>query len=345
MHKSILKSLTFIAIASIILTGCGRKDDSNLPPSLAQIQREQGVPVRITTAQIQPITEIRKYSGGIQGADMTMIKAPVSERIVKLPIRVGSFVRKDQVVVELETDGNSPNYQNAKQGLELLEKTYERMLAVYEKGGITKQQLDEVEMQLKTTRTNFEKLTKATSLTSTETGVVTDIFFKLGNTVEAGSYIASISKIDKLLLMLNITSEEIHRFKKGMDSYIKVGNETIYGKVTEVPLAANPMTRFFPVEVTFQNKDRLLLPNMFVDAYVNLRTDTTLCVPNHALLYEHGRHVVYKVKDNIAEKVVVKTGITSTNITQITEGLDPEDTIVLEGFNNLQSGAKIKVIP
>ena len=176
MHKSILKSLTFIAIASIIQTGCGRKDDSNLPPSLAQIQREQGVPVRITTAQIQPITEIRKYSGGIQGADMTMIKAPVSERIVKLPIRVGSFVRKDQVVVELETDGNSPNYQNAKQGLELLEKTYERMLAVYEKGGITKQQLDEVEMQLKTTRTNFEKLTKATSLTSTETGVVTDLY-------------------------------------------------------------------------------------------------------------------------------------------------------------------------
>lgn len=343
--KNKLLTLTVLAFSSLVLISCGGKTQGELPPSLAKIHAEQGVPVRVASAQIQPITELRKYSGGVQGADMTMIKAPVSERIVKMPIRIGSMVRKDQVVVELETDGNSPNYQNAKQGLEMLEKTYERMLAVYEKGGITKQQLDEVEVQLNTTRTNFEKLSKATSLTSTETGVVTDIFFKVGNTVEAGSYIASISKLDKLILTLNITSQEIHRFKRGMDVHIPLGEKTVYGKVTEVPLAANPMTRFFPVEVTFHNKDRLLLPNMFVDAYVNLRTDTTLCVPNHAILYEHGRHVMYKVKGDVAEKVVVKTGITSNQITQITDGIDPEDTIVVEGFNNLQTGAKIKVIP
>lgn len=337
-------ALLITGITASMLNGCKQEETKELPKDIAQIQAENGIPVRTVAINIAPITEIRQYSGSVEGKDMTMVKATVGEKVEKFYVKIGSYVQRDQVVAQLKTDGNSAQYRNMKESLAMLEKTYARMKAVFEKGGITQQQLDEVESQLKIQRTNWEVLQKETTLTSTETGVVTDLFVEEGATVEANTNLMSISKINRLVVTLPITSHEIHQFKKGLKAFIELGDQRIEGEVTEVPLAANPTTRFFPVEVEIRNDDRKLLPNMYVETSVRLRTDTTAVIPNAALTYKDGQYSVFKVEKDKAHQIPVTLGIRADEFSQVLEGLQPQDQVIIAGQSRLRDGDKIKVI-
>ena len=112
-----------------------------------------------------------------------------------------------------------------------------------------------------------------------------------------------------------------------------------------IPLAADPMTRFFPVEVTFDNKKKKLLPGMYVTAELDAREVSGIVIPNEAIVYRNGVNAVWTVdNEGKARRKIVKLGVQTKDDIQITEGLEDNETVMVEGQNRMNDGDKVLIV-
>ena len=132
--KTITKSIITISALSLLLAGCGdaKKDakSENKVSTIEEIQKVNGKPARVVKAATVKLTDVRAFSGTIEGSQQTKATAKLSDPIAKINVRVGSKVKKDQVLAEFVFTGDNSGYQQAKAALELTEKTLARMKEV-----------------------------------------------------------------------------------------------------------------------------------------------------------------------------------------------------------------------
>lgn len=349
MNKT-LKTLLTLATASMLLVACNQKDEAkNNEPKKAstieEIQKEKGKPARVVKASKAKLTDVRKYSGTIEGMNQNSAICKMGDPIAKINVQVGSSVQKDQVLAEYLYTGDNTQYQQAQEQIAVLEKATERMREVYQKGGISQQDMDAQEMQLKVAKMNLEAARRATLILAPEAGVVTELKYQVGQTPGVGAKFATIAKLNKVILKLNITSQDIGYFKKGAAATVTIAGEKIKGNVSLIPLAANPATRFFPVEVTFNNKGKKLLPGMYVTAELDARQVNGVAVPTEAVVYRNGSNAVWIVdEEGKASRKLVKLGIQTKDFIQIAEGLEGNESVIVEGMSRMNDGDKVLVV-
>ena len=349
MNKTVKTFLT-LATASMLLVACNQKDEAkNNEPKKAttieEIQKEKGKPARVVKASKAKLTDVRRYSGSIEGMQQNKAICKMGDPLAKINVQVGSTVQKDQVLAEYLFTGDNTQYQQAQEQVKLLEAATQRMREVFEKGGISQQEMDTQEMQLKVAKMNLETARRATLILAPEAGVVTELKFQVGQTPGVGGVLATIAKLNKVILKLNVTSQDIGYFKKGAAATVTVAGEKVKGKVSLIPLAADPNTRFFPVEVTFDNPKKKLLPGMYVTAELDAQQVEGIVVPTEAIVYRNGLNAVWTVDENgKALRKIVKIGVQTKDDIQVIEGLEGGETIIVEGQSKMNDGDKVLVV-
>ncbi len=348
MNKTV-KTLLTLATASMLLVACNQKDEKNNEPKKAstieEIQKEKGKPARVVKAGTSKLTDMRKFSGTIEGINQNSAICKMGDPIAKINVQVGSTVQKDQVIAEYLFTGDNTKYQEAQEQTAVLEKAVERMRELHAKGGISQQDMDSKEMELKVAKMGLETARRATLILAPEAGVITEIKFKVGQTPGQGTAFATIAKLNQVILKLNVTSRDIGYFKKGASASVTVAGETLKGKVSLIPLAADPSTHFFPVEITFDNKAKKLLPGMYVTAEIEARQVEGIVVPTEAIVYRNGLNAIWTVdSEGKALRKIVKIGVQTKDDVQIVEGLEGNETIIVEGQSKMNDGDKVLVV-
>lgn len=347
MNK-LTKYIITVSAISLLLVGCDlkKKDDAEKKvATIEEIQKEKGKPARVVKSATAKLTDVRKFSGTIEGIQQTKAISKMGDPLATINVQIGSTVKKDQVLAEYIFTGDNTSYQQAQEQVALLEKSTERMREVFSKGGLSQQDLDQAEMQLKIAKMNLETARRATKILAPAAGVVTELNFQVGQVPGVGGALCTIAKLDKVILKLNITSKDIGFFKKGTTATVNLNGKTLKGKVTLVPLAANPTTRFFPVEVTFDNSKKDLLPGMFVTAEVDARQVEGVIVPSDAVVYRNGMNMVWTVTDDgKAKRKVVQVGVQTKEDVQILEGLEAGETVMVDGMGRMNDGDKVLIV-
>jgi multidrug efflux system membrane fusion protein len=132
---------------------------------------------------------------------------------------------------------------------------------------------------------------------------------------------------------------------------------TVYNRIDATPIATGALesvdneidttTGTVKLRATFANADEALFPNQFVNARLLVRTLSGVTVAPVAAI-QHGApgSFVYRVKpDETVGVQAVKTGITDGDRVQILSGLEPGDTVVVDGADRLRDGAKVRITP
>ena len=347
MNKTV-KTLLTLATASMLLVACNPKEDkaqTKKATTIEEIQKEKGKPARVVKAATAKITDLRKFSGSIEGMQQNKIICKMGDPLAKINIQVGSSVKKDQVVAEYLFTGDNTQYQQLQEQVAVQEKALARIRELHEKGGISQQDIEQAEALLKINKMNLETARRASLILAPEAGVVTELKFQVGQTPGQGGVLATIAKLDKVILKLNVTSQDIGYFKKGAAATVTVAGEKVKGKVSLIPLAADPQTRFFPVEVTFDNKKKQLLPGMYVTAELDAREVNGIVIPNEAIVYRNGVNAVWTVdNEGKARRKIVKLGVQTKHDIQIAEGLEENETVIVEGQSRMNDGDKVLVV-
>ncbi|MBR7070540.1 MAG: MdtA/MuxA family multidrug efflux RND transporter periplasmic adaptor subunit [Oxalobacter sp.] len=108
----------------------------------------------------------------------------------------------------------------------------------------------------------------------------------------------------------------------------------------------NTETGTIGIKAKFENTDRKLYPNQFVNVHMHLgAVQNAVLVPTAAVQLGKQGHTVYKVNgDGKVSLVKVRIGAVSGENTIIESGLEAGDTVVTDGVDKLRDGSQVKVV-
>jgi multidrug efflux system membrane fusion protein len=115
------------------------------------------------------------------------------------------------------------------------------------------------------------------------------------------------------------------------------------GSLQSIDNQIDPTTGTVKLKAVFANADSALFPNQFVNARISVDTlrNVTL-VPNAAIQRSPQSTFVYTLNpDNTVAAKNVEVQLTQGDQTAIARGLDPGETVVIDGVDKLQPGTKV----
>jgi multidrug efflux system membrane fusion protein len=117
------------------------------------------------------------------------------------------------------------------------------------------------------------------------------------------------------------------------------------GLLTFIDNGVDPQTATIKLKATFQNKDRRLWPGEFVNVVLNLSTlNNAITVPTKAVQSgQQGEYVYVVSKDGTATPHQVTTVGTYQNLTIVRSGLNPGDTVIVDGQLRVAPNGKVVV--
>ncbi len=343
MIKIFIEYLSITVIVMLFMQGCGKKSQQK------NTAVEEAVPVEVTQVEKQTISENKTYSGTLEGVEQASVVSKIAERVIDIKAQVNSYVKKGQVLIQLDRSGATSNFLQAQANYENTKKNYERMKALYEDGAISQQQLDQAETAYEVAKANFDAAKSTVDLESPINGIVTDLNANTGDWVTPGMQLATVANIRQMILKFFVTEGEVAKIN--LNDSVKIYSEfnkvrAVTGKISEISKSASSEARSFQVKAKFNNtKDNWYKPGMFVNVDITLASQqNVLVVPTQAVIFENNKNTVYKIVDKKALLVDVKTGLTNENITEIIKGLKEGDTVVTAGMNNLSDSTTVSII-
>ncbi|SFI55667.1 efflux RND transporter periplasmic adaptor subunit [Planctomicrobium piriforme] len=175
-----------------------------------------------------------------------------------------------------------------------------------------------------------------------------------GNIVQANSPLglAVITQLEPISLVFTIPQDDIPRVQKRIAEKGELTVEAFdrdfrtrlaVGKLTAIDNQVDATTGTLRLKATFDNKDHALFPNQFVNARLEVETlPNALLIPSAALQRGPESTYVYVVKsDDTVELRTVQLGPSEGAETAILHGLAAGETIVTNGLDKLQPGAKV----
>jgi len=330
-----------IALCSMMIMACGqKKSDTAQTPAVDPNAKPK---VKLAKVVEEPVDQLLVYSATIVGEVKNNIAPSAPGRISKIKVEVGDNVKKGQILVEMDETTLSQQEMQLKN----LETEFNRIDQLYQVGGVSKSEWDNVKLQLEVARKSFQTLKENTRLESPIEGVVTARNYDNGD-LYSGQAILVVQKIAPVKLTINVSEQYYSKVKKGdavsieLDAY---PGETFKGKVSLIYPTVDAMTHTFPVELNVANEDLKLRPGMFARATLNLGTLNHVVVPDLAIDKRAGSgdRFVYVYKDGKVRYSKVELGQRLGDRYELLSGVENGAEIVIAGLSKLADGKEVEV--
>lgn len=334
-----MKRLIYLAVLTpMLFVGCSKKQDANKKAA------EETINVKTEMATTQEIDRIYEFSSTVDAEVKNYITSAGGTRIEKIMVEVGDRVRKGQQLVKME----STNLATTMAQLENLKVELDRMKALYQSGGVSKQQLDQIQVQYDVAKKSADNLKTNIYLTSPIDGVVTMRNFDNGD-VAASQPILQVMKINPVKVKINVAESFYTKVKVGMQVKLRTetfGDEEFVGRISLIYPTIDPATRTFTCEVKVNNANSRLKPGMFGRVELNLGRENAILVSDKAVVKQSGSNdrFVFVEKNGVAEYRKVTLGRRLDDKFEIVSGINEGDNVIITGQSKLLDGSKVKVL-
>jgi len=334
-----MKKLIYLAVLTpLMIIGCSKKEEAK------KETKSDVTNVKVEKASTQEIDRIYEFSSTVDAEVKNYISSAGGTRIEKIMVEVGDRVRKGQQLVKME----STTLATSMAQLENLKTELNRMQALYNSGGASKQQLDQMQVQYNVAKKNVDNLKENIYLTSPIEGVVTQRNFDNGD-VAGSQPILQVMKINPVKLKINVSETFYTKVKVGMVVKLKTeifGEEEFTGKISLIYPTIDASTRTFTCEVKINNAGSKLKPGMFGRVELNLGRADAILVSDKAVLKQSGSNdrYVYTEKSGTVEYRKVEIGRRFDDKYEIISGVSAGENVVITGQSKLLDGSKVNVI-
>ena len=161
--------------------------------------------------------------------------------------------------------------------------------------------------------------------------------------------LVTVMQMNPVKVNIHVSERYYPIFKPGKkalvvsDLYLQ---QVFEGVVEKVYPTIDRATGTFQVEIKVQNVQELLRPGMFVRTAVNIGQNPAILVPTTAVLRQSGTNERFVfVEDNgVAIRKTVEPGRIRGDQTEVLQGLQKGDNLVISGQHNLLNQMKVKVV-
>ncbi|OXM86781.1 efflux RND transporter periplasmic adaptor subunit [Paenibacillus rigui] len=260
-----------------------------------------------------------------------------------------------------------------------LEKTYNNTRNDYDAGLATKNQLDKIETQLKTSRLDLDTAQKQlANLDATDplaslriqleaadvslqdinktisdfevkapiSGILTDLSPEQGVTLQANSVVGVIQQQNPIKIHADLTESAVKlvRGKKELPFTLQGNSDTWTGTVSYLADVMSPQSKSFVLELSAANPNLLLKSGMRVKVLLGSdASQEVVTVPSASIVKEGNDSYIYVLTGEVVEKRKVTLGRTLESNREVQSGIKEGEQIVVTGTQELKDKDKVEV--
>lgn len=353
-----LRLLVTIIIA-LLLAGCGE------PPAETSTDKSVTVPVETTIVKAETVTQNVGLTGVIIPVNAADIISEVSGKVEKINAKLGDRISSNDTLAVVDDRIPLANYLQAKSqvlsaenNLNIAKINLQSDEDLFKHGDISKLAFENSQLAVKSAEANLlsakanlsllEKAYYDTRIMSPINGIISRKYINIGTMVNSGMHVYSVVDLSKLKIETGIAQNLIDKVQvdsKAEISFSGLNHPKFQGVVKHISPQADEATGVFKIEIHLNNTpDNKILAGMAADIILTLTSIAeSISVPDHAIVTRNGDEYVYKIENNIAKMVKIKSGGVFGSRVLIDEGISEGDQIVVVGMKNLGIDTKVRV--
>lgn len=309
--------------------------------------------------QNEPFKHFVSFQGSLETDKNVIIYPEIPGLLKKIHVSEGQKIEKGALIAELSDGGLKDQLEQMKLQLKLAQTTFARQKRLWDKKIGSEIQFLQAKTQylsLKKGVSQMNDQVAKTKIVAPFSGIIDHIIADSGSNLIPGSTpIIRIINLNQMKATAEIPEKHLPNIQKdiAVRIFVPVLGIQIEEKISAVGNFINPNNRSFRIEISLDNTNRKLKPNMSVEIEVNNYSNPeAILVPiKNILENQKGESYVYKlqVEDQAQNtfkviKTFVKLGKTSNNKVEILEGLEPGDRVVEDGIRLIKDQQLVKNI-
>ncbi len=320
------------------------------------------VPYKEMTVQTGNFDITVTASGSVKPINRIEIKSKASGRIEELPIEVGDFVKKGDLIARLDQKDERAELEQAKANLAIAEAelkqaqhTYDRRDQLFAKGLVSEEEIGQIELSLATAKgkllqaqTALERAQESFAESIVRApidGIILQKYVEEGqiiasgvNNVGGGTPIADIADMHAVYIEAGIDEIDIGKIRPGQEAIViaeAYPQKRFKGKIVRLAPEARveQNVTLFDVIIEVENAEGLLKSGMNANVEISIvNKENVLLVPTIALQPPQARskpavRTVFLKQGNNFQPHEIEIGLMSFKDAEVISGLKAGDVV------------------
>ena len=333
----------------LLITSCSNTDPNQLKEKLLGGPAEE----RVIPVGVQVIDEVsgivnNTYPGYLEEGQSVEMAFKHGGTLQQLNVKEGSVVRKGQTLASVSSPQMESTQRSAQATLEQAQDAYDRLKKVHDNGSLP-------EIKWREMIANLEKAQSALDLANAMLadnvlkapfdGAVASVNAEVGENIAPLKPVIRLINTKGMAVKISVPENEIGKVQVGDTAEIVIpalGDKRLNGKVIEKSMTASMLTHSYPVKVLVEQSDEALVPGMIGKVVLQADVSKGIIIPaNAVLINQEGKFVWVAEVGRATRRKITLSGYSGNGVI-VDEGLKTGDMVIVEGYQKVSEGMKVK---
>lgn len=309
----------------------------------------KSVPVIVEAVGETRDTVLIEAIGTGRARQSVMMFPAAAGEIIEVPIETGEMVKKNQIVMRLDSRDARLIVKVAQTRVKEAESALTRASRLRDNNVRSKANVEDAEIILERAKLELNQAQEALNdrtMRAPFDGVVGMPNVEAGDRITMQSDVMTIDDRSTIWVEFDVAERNLARLKVKMPITARTPtfpDRDIEGYINKIDSRIDPVSRTVRVRAAFPNTGDELRPGMSFFVAVNLMGPMLPSVPELALQWQNGESFVWRVSEGKANKVNVVSKRRLNNKVLIEGDIMPGDIVVVEGVQRLRDGRLVEI--
>ncbi len=336
----------------LLIAACQAGPEAEEDAEVADASR--AAPVEVIQARLGPISEGLEGTATVEARVRASIRARASGAISRLEVEEGDRVEAGKVLARIDQPAYVGLLDKARASKEKAARDLKEAEEQHGRGLLPRRTVDDARFQLRSARLEIARLDGERALGRVRApvaGVIVARHVQRGEAVAMGAPLFDVADLSVLEAHLRLPERHLGRLRTGQRVEVSaqgLGEVPVQGQVERIAPTVDPRSGTVKVTVGLgagKVAGGQLRPGMYVRARVIVDTrKEAVLVPKRAILYEDERAYAFRVRQGVANKLLLRLGYSDRSTVQVQAPLAAGDTLIIFGHRGLEDGARVRVV-
>ena len=337
------KSSLFLAVLTLlVMSGC------NDPAEKATVSPLPPVEVKLETLAPSEVPVQIELAGSVQAVKQATISARVAGQIVKLPVQLGSKVKKGDLLVKISAAEIDARVRQAEIQLAQAQRNLARESKLQEVNASTREKVRTLKEMVQTNEAAYREaqaILAYTEIKAPFAGTVTAKLVEVGDLAASGTALLKIENGMELEVVIQVPEAQSHALSLAshLPLTVPAAGLSLKAQIREISPTVDPASRTTQIKLTLPAAPELRSGQFARVALIDSRAKT-LMINRRALRQNGQMKQVFVAEQGTAQMRLVRTGAEVNGRIEILSGLQAGDQVVIDAMEQLHDGQALKVI-
>ncbi len=308
--------------------------------------------VAAQTVGLSALVERIRAVGTVEARDAVILTVETAGIVREILFEHGAEVEAGAVLLRLGDREERAQVAAARTGLEAARKAHERATQLRRNGTVSQQVLDDAAAALDAARAALAVAEARLAEREVRAPFAGRLGFRQvspGAYLRPGDPITTLDDLSRVYVDFAIPEPRMAALAPGQAVAVRSAaypGTRFEGRVASIAPRVDPVSRQVAVRAEIPNDGELLRPGQLAEVELSVGSREAVLVPATAVVATGRQSFVFVVgPGKRAERRTVETGERRDGAVEITAGLTPGETVVVEGATKLDGGDAVSLVP